>query len=297
MRYIPQKCNFEGMNWNNILNEYETIIKIVSIVVIAFILNRFLRVMISAYFKRESARINVDPTAYNFLKNALTFIIVVFASLSVIYSIPAFKQLAVTLFAGAGILAAIIGFASQTAFSNIINGIFIVIFKPFRIGDIVEIGRQQSEYVGRVEDITLRHTVIRNYENKRVVVPNSVISTEIIVNRSLIEEKLIRFMDVYISYESDLDKAIDIIRDEVQKHPNYIDPRTSEEINAGRQPVDVVVYRLSEKGVQLRAYLCGKDSPSSFDLMTDMNYTIKKRFDVEHIEMPYTPVQIMKQNL
>ncbi len=88
------------------------------------------------------------------------------------------------IFASAGIFAAIIGFASQQAFSNIVGGIFIVIFKPFRVGDFIQVGTN----IGNVEDITLRHTVIKDLQNKRIIIPNSVISTETIVNNH-IEEK------------------------------------------------------------------------------------------------------------
>lgn len=243
--------------------------------------------MVSAYFKRESARINVDPTAYNFLKNALTFIIVIFASLSIIYSIPTFKQLAVTLFAGAGILAAILGFASQTAFSNIINGIFIVMFKPFRIGDLIEIGNQGDAFIGTVEDITLRHTVIRNFENKRVIVPNSVISTEMIVNRTIVDEKIIRYFDVAITYTSNIDLACKIIAEEASSHPLFVDMRTTEQIEAGEPKVNVIVLRLAETGVKLRANICGNNSGESFQLITDVNKRVKERFDKEGIEIPY----------
>jgi len=69
--------------------------------------------------------------------------------------------------AGAGILAVAVGFASQAALSNIISGVFVVIFKPFRVGDRLKI----NELTGVVEDITLRHTVIRDLENKRIIIP------------------------------------------------------------------------------------------------------------------------------
>ena len=60
-------------------------------------------------------------------------------------------------------MVAIIGFASQKAFSNIISGIFILIFKPFRVKDTIEF---LDSTKGVVEEITLRHTIIRNYENR-----------------------------------------------------------------------------------------------------------------------------------
>ncbi|MGB5238969.1 MAG: mechanosensitive ion channel domain-containing protein [Flavobacteriaceae bacterium] len=135
-------------------NKYlDYIILVVAILLVAFIILKILRYLLGKFLKRSSKDLNVDPTQYYFLKNALSFVIYLAAIIVIMYSIPELKQLGVTLFAGAGILAAIIGFASQSAFANIISGIFVVIFKPFRVGDTVEISKQ---YFGTVEDITLR---------------------------------------------------------------------------------------------------------------------------------------------
>jgi small conductance mechanosensitive channel len=269
--------------------------KIAIVAVSAFVINFVVRYLVTGYFKRESPRINVDPTTYSFVKNAFTFLMVVITLITVIYMIPAFKQIAMTLFAGAGILAAIVGFAAQAAFSNIINGIFLVIFKPFRIGDLIEIGKQ-SEYIGKVEDITLRHTIIKNFENKRVVVPNTVISNEIIINRSIVEESVIRYLDILISFTANLDQAVAIIQEECTKHPLFIDPRTEEQKEANEDLVEVRVVRLAEYGVQLRAYVCGGTSPESFVLVTDLYKIIKKRFDAEGIEIPLPYMNVILKN-
>lgn len=269
--------------------------KIAIVIVSAFAINFIVRFLVTSYFKRESPRINVDPTTYSFVKNAFTFLMVVVTIITVIYMIPPFKQIAMTLFAGAGILAAIVGFASQAAFSNIINGIFLVIFKPFRIGDLIEIGKQQ-EYIGRVEDITLRHTIIKNFENKRIIVPNTVISNEIIVNRSIVDEKVIRYLDLQISYTADIDKAVTLIQEECQTHPMFIDSRTPEAKAANEDIVEVRVMRLAEYGIQLRAYVCGENSPESFVLVTDLYKIIKKRFDKEGIEIPLPYMNVIIKN-
>jgi len=282
---------FEWMNylWGN----YQTTLKIFFIVAGASLLNKFVRTTLGRYFKRESARINVDPTAYNFLKNGLTFIIFSIALLNMIYVIPAFKQVALTLFAGAGILAAIIGFASQAAFSNIINGVMIVSFKPFRIGDWVEIGTR-FEHIGQIEDITLRHTVIRNFENKRVVIPNSIISTEIIINRSIVDPKMIRFFEVTVPFDADLDKITEIIRSEVVQHPLWIDGRRPEDIAFGTHEVPVVLKQLGPYAVVLRAAVWAADSIHSFKLLTDLNRSILDRFKEEgiHLAIPAQRVHL-----
>ena len=97
------------------------------------------------------------------------------------------KSLGTALFAGAGILAVIVGFASQKAFANIISGIFILISKPFKMSDIIEFTDGKK---GVVEEITLRHTIIKDYENRRIIIPNSIISEETIINSNIQDEKI-----------------------------------------------------------------------------------------------------------
>ena len=199
------------------------------------------------------------------------------------FSIPSLRDIGVTLLASAGIFAATVGFASQQAFANIVSGIFIVIFKPFRVGDITEI----QGNLGTIEEITLRHTVIRNYQNRRVIIPNSVISNETIVNSSIIDSKICTFWEVDISYESDIDKAISIIREEAEKHPNLIDNRSEEDIIKDKDKVTIRVIALGEYGIKIRAYLWSVDNFHGWVLRCDMYVSVKKRFDAENIEIPY----------
>ena len=151
------------MNFLKELNiDWTIAIIIVLILVGAAILTRIVRWFIDKSFATASEKLKVDPTRYKFFKNATSLIIWFTAFGLIILLIPKLKALAIALFAGAGILVAILGFAAQEAFSNIINGIFIVIFKPFRVGDLIEVGEKKF---GMVEDITLRHTIIKNFEN------------------------------------------------------------------------------------------------------------------------------------
>jgi small conductance mechanosensitive channel len=103
---------------------------------VAFVISKILRILIDRFIKLSSKKLKVDHTQFNFLKNAVTFIVFMIAIIFIFYSIPKLKALSLTLFAGAGILTAIALFASQQAFSNIVSGIFIVIFKPFRVNDL-----------------------------------------------------------------------------------------------------------------------------------------------------------------
>ena len=236
----------------------------------------------------------MDPTQFTFLKHFLGGIIYFVGILFAIYTIPAFRSLVVSIFAGSGVLAIIIGFASQQAFSNIVSGIFIAIFKPFRIGDRIKfVG---SDTFGVVEDITLRHTLIRTFENKRIVVPNSVISSEIIENSNIVEDKVCNYVEIGISYDSDVEKAMDIITEEALKHELFLDNRTPEELEAGEPPVNVRLVGFGDSSVNLKAWVWTKDSPSGFRLKCDLNKSIKQRFDREGIEIPFPYRTIVFKN-
>ncbi len=198
--------------------------------------------------------------------------------------IPSLRTLSVSLFAGAGIVAVIIGFASQHAFANIVSGVFIVIFKPFRVGDRITIG---ANLRGIVEDINLRHTVIKTFENKRIIVPNSVISNEYVENSSIADEKICRFIEFGISYDSDIDKAMKIMENESLKHPLHIDARTDEEKESNEPVINVKVIGFTDSSVTLRAWVWTKDAPDAFKLNCDLNKSIKESFDREGIEIPF----------
>ncbi|HAW51539.1 MAG TPA: mechanosensitive ion channel protein MscS [Flavobacteriales bacterium] len=262
--------------------------KIIAFVIViglgAYILIRIIKWFINKQLIGNADPTKDDITRYNFFKNGISFIIWMLAIGAVISVIPSLKTLAITLFAGAGILMAILGFAAQEAFSNIISGVFIVLFKPFRVGDMIKVSN--LDY-GIVVDITLRHTVINNFENKRLIVPNSVIGSEVIVNDSIDDSKICRFIEIGISYDSDIDLATKIIQEEAMKHKGCIDARTSSEKKAGKPQVNVRLMSFGDFSINLRAYVWTKDPFEAPQMHADLNRAIKKRFDLEGIEIPF----------
>jgi small conductance mechanosensitive channel len=260
---------------------------------VALAISKILRIIIDRFIKLSSKNLRVDHTKFNFLKNAVTFFVFLGAIIFIFYSIPKLKTLSITMFAGAGILTAIALFASQQAFANIVSGVFIVIFKPFRVNDLVDVGSLPK---GRVEDITLRHTVIRNFENRRMIIPNSVISSEILVNSNIVDETICNFIDIGISYDSDMDKAMEIMRNEAMAHPNFMDHRSEEEVSNGVPPVMVRVMGFGDSSVNLRAFVWTMDHTSGFMLKTDLNKSIKEQFDRQGIEIPFPYRTIVYKN-
>lgn len=240
--------------------------------------------LFTAYIRKAKEEEGNDLTGIIFLRRALVVLIYIAGISFAIYMVPAFRIIGSSLLAGAGLLAVVVGFASQQALSNIIGGIFIVIFKPYRINDRLNL---QTTLSGVVEDINLRHTVIRNYENKRIIIPNSVISNEILVNSNYQDDLICKFVDMGISYDSDIDKAREIIKDEVLKHPNFIDNRNAEQKEAGEEIVPIRVLSLTDFSVNLRAWTWAADPPSAFIMGCDLLESIKKRFDAEGVEIPF----------
>lgn len=251
---------------------------------VAIILALVSRKLINVSIKKYAQRLKTTPTNFLFLKNSVGFVIYLLALIFIFYKIPYLKSLGSALFAVAGILAVAIGFASQKAFTNIISGIFILIFKPFRINDIVKF---QTANKGVVEDITLRHTVIRDFENRRIIIPNSIISEETIINSNIQDEKIKKHILFSISYDSDIDKAMAIIRDEAEKHPLLIDNRTEIEKVNNEPLVLVRVVALNESSVDLKAYVWAENNNDAYALNCNLLKSVKQRFDKEGIEIPY----------
>jgi small conductance mechanosensitive channel len=256
----------------------------VVILVLAFLLTLWVRRFINRFVNASSIHLKVDPTKYSFIKNAASLIIFTLAVFLVIYLVPELRSLGTTLLASAGIATAVLAFASQAALSNIISGVFIVIFKPFRVDDMI---RLEGDRAGVVEDITLRHTVIRDFQNQRIIVPNSVISEQTIVNSHIGDERMKRQMFFSISYDSNIDKAFEIIQDEANKHPFTIDGRNVEEKRAGWPKVKCRVIGFGDSSVNLRADVWAKSPEESWEQYCDLNKSIKERFDREGIEIPF----------
>ncbi len=243
-------------------------------IVTALTVNWFFR----RFLQRSTLVMRNDPTNYVFLRHALMGLIYVLGIGWAVYTLPNLRAIANSLLAGAGILAVAVGFASQHALSNIISGVFIIIFKPFRVNDRL---RFQSGMKGIVEDITLRHVVIRDFENRRILIPNSVISDEVLVNSDFGEDKICKWIEPLITYNSDLQAARRIMQEEGEQHPNLIEWRSEEDIAEGAPLVRVRVVGLEENGYRLRAYLWAKNDADAFAMGCDYMEALLQRFERE----------------
>ncbi len=238
---------------------------------------------VNRFIARQSKKDHFDATNAKFLQRILNALILMIGFGLVIFLIPSLKHIATTLLAGAGVIVAVIGFSSQQVLANFISGIMIVVTKPYRIKDRVAL----RDMEGIVEDITLRHTVIRNFENKRIIIPNSIMNNEVIINANFAEDICCEWVEIGISYTADIKKAKALIREEVVRHPLFIDHRNKKEIEAGEDQAPVRVVSVGDFAITLRAWTWAANPGDAFILGCDLNENIKERFEREGIEIPY----------
>ncbi|GGG49476.1 mechanosensitive ion channel family protein [Bizionia arctica] len=260
----------------------ETMIAI--IVLSTFTISIVFNWLMRRFVKKTLVEHHKDVTAYLFMKHISTAIIYIIGIAFALIQIPAFKTIGHTLLAGAGVLSLVAGLASQQALSNIMSGILIVIFKPFKINDKITL---RGTFTGTVEDINLRQVVLRDVENNRIIIPNSVISNDLLVNAHLGDTRNCRYIDIGIGYTSNTELALEIMKDEVAKHPLHIDSRTPEDIENNVPLVTARVTALGDSAVNLKVAAWAKDSADGYVLYCDLLQSIKKRFDTENIEIPF----------
>lgn len=239
------------------------------------------------WFKKSIQRkieYQYDYTSYKFLRYVAVFAIYFVGIIFALLAFPSMRVVAHTALGGAGVIALIAGVASQEALANVVGGIFIIGFKPFKIGDVVKV---TDTMVGTVTDITLRHTVIRNFENKMIVIPNSIINKEKLINYDLGDLKCCEHIEMGISYDSDVSMAKKIMQEECEKHPLIYDNRSDQDLKDGKPMVKTAMTKINESTMTIRAWAWTRNFSDSFALKCDVNETIKERFDAVGVDMAY----------
>lgn len=255
---------------------------VVCILLTAFIISIILRKIIL------HRKINDQGNSKYYLR-IKNMIVYGFAIYAILMQIRPLQQLGATLLASGGILAVVIGLAAQDALGNFVSGMIIMLFKPFKIGDLIKINN--GEYVGTVVDLSMRHTIIETFEKTKVIIPNSEMNKAVLENVSRTGVKA-NFLDIDISYESNLEKAMKIMSEEIQKHPSFIDVRSEEEITAQQDVVIVRLLDFKDSSLHLRTTICSPDNATGYAMLSDLRIAIKKRFDQEGIVIPYQHVII-----
>ena len=150
-------------------------------------------------------------TRYRVLRRAVSVTIIAVGLFSALLVIPQVRAVAGGLLASTAILGVIIGLASQQTLGNFIAGLLIATTQPVRIGDRVSYAGE----TGVVEEIGLTYTFIRTVDRRRLVVPNSKLASDPIVNASIRSRETFAEVSVPVPLVADLDGAVEALREDV----------------------------------------------------------------------------------
>lgn len=175
-----------------------------------------------------------------------------------------------------------VGFGAQDLVKDVIAGFFILVEDQFGIGDVVSI----AGVSGTVEAIKLRTTVLRDLNGNAHHVPNG----QIAVASNLTPDYARVVADIGVSYDTDVDRAIEVIADEMQLLAN--DPEWSASFI--RQPEMLGVNKLDESAVVIRT-LATVITEQRWKVKREFLRRIKNRLDAESIEIPYNYVTVVIQ--
>lgn len=217
--------------------------------------------------ERALNRADIEPTAAMFLRKVAYVILLVVLILAVlqVFGVPMTSMIAVL---GAAGLA--IGLALKDSLSNIASGVMLVSLKPFKVGDWVTINGES----GKVEAVSIFQTRIRGSDNQTIVLPNSLITNDSIINLTPDTMRRIALI-IRIGYNDDIDTARAIAMDLMTADARVLeDPAPS-----------VLVYELADNGVNL-GIRCYAGNGDYFTTKCELTEQIKKAFDKNGITVP-----------
>lgn len=226
----------------------------------------------------------IDPTVVMFLRPLGQ--IVLWGVLLVAYAhiIPSLRSLGTALLAGASILSIVFGVAAQSTLGNLIAGIAILLYRPFRIGDRMQVAVPGGVETGLVESVTLGYTVLQTYDNRRVVLPNSVVSNQTTVNLTSVDARIMAAVSIGIAYGADVAKAREILLELAREHTE-----------AG-EPVSCPVTQLGASSVTLSLRAWCRDAGAAREFEWAVYEQAKLQFQAAGIEIPYPYMNVLVQN-
>jgi len=263
--------------------------KIVLIFLIAYLIHRFgyffiekaIRKAIKPdHFVSQEAERKREDTLINIINKTLRVLLWLIALLMIL------SELGLNigpLLAGAGIAGVALGFGAQTLIKDIINGLFIILENQFRVGDVICVGK----ICGKVEDITLRTTVLRDLDGTVHYIPNGQIKTTSNLSKEFSQVHL----NIGISYNSDLEKVeavINQIGQEIAKDAQWQD-------DILEPPKFIRVENFAESAIIVK--IIGKTKPlKQWAVAGELRKRLKIAFDRQGIEIPYQQLEVHLQN-
>ncbi len=238
------------------------------IALVIFVVGRWFARKLSNTTEKVMNKRSVDPTLTKFIKNLVYIVLLVVTVLAALQQMGVETTSFVAIIGAAGLA---IGLALQGSLSNFAAGVLMIIFRPVKLGDLVE----AAGALGVVEEIGIFTTILSTPDNKRVIIPNGSMTADNIVNYTT--NGKIRIDLVFgIGYEDDMKKARDIMMDVMKKQ---------EKVLSDPEPF-VGLVELGDNSVN---FACRPwcDPAYYWDVYFETMEEVKKRFDAEGISIPY----------
>lgn len=221
-----------------------------------------------------------------FFRSLIDVIIIIVA---IYYSLSLFeftKDMSTVLLQSSTLIIAIATFAAQQALGNVISGFSISITKPYKVGDKVKVVNGSNIIAeGIIMDVTIRHTVIRTFDGQSAIVPNNVMDNSVIVNTNY-TANVGNFLEVEISYDSNIEKASSIVRKLCIKH----------ELTLNEPKMKVLINRYTSNGIVLKTTVWTETLDDNFQACSDIRREIIDEFAKNNITIPYNTVTISNMN-
>jgi small-conductance mechanosensitive channel len=243
-------------------------------IVAAWVLGWLLQTMVTRAIQRDRRGL-FDRTAAPYAVELLRMLAYLLALLLYTHLIPKLQGFGTALLAGAGVTSIVLGLAAQNTLGNLIAGMTLLLYRPFQVGDRVQVIAPTGLETGVVEVITLGYTMLRTGDNRRIVVPNSAMANQVTVNLTSVDPRMLVSVPVHIGYGADIEKARKILLQLAREHPHV------------QEVVGCPLTALGESSVtlSLQAWCAGPGVTQ--EVQCDLLERAKKRFHEEDIEIPW----------
>jgi small-conductance mechanosensitive channel len=186
-----------------------------------------------------------------------------------------------TLLAASAVLAVGIGFGLQNITQNFISGVILLIEQPVRHGDFIRVG----DTLGTVEDIGLRATHIVTRDEVTIIVPNSALITEKVINHSRPTTSLRVRVAVGVAYESDTEKVNEILLRVAREDPGVLKT----------PPAEVRLEDFADSALTMALYCWIERAREDLRVTSRLRYAVHRAFAAANIEIPYPQREIRER--
>lgn len=210
-----------------------------------------------------------------FTQGLVKAVIVIIGVVAVGMQFAVTKDISASLVKNTALLVAVLGFAAQQTLNDMLSGLMISWFRPFDIG--ARIYLVSKDITGIVEDITLRHTVIRGFDNNRIIIPNSIINKEILKNSDYQDSMIGNYLEVKVSCSNDINMVMELMDKMIREHPMVL---TDETYKPG-----ILVKDFDREGFLMKATVWTKTVNENFEACSEIRIALRKVFLEQNIEM------------